>query len=212
MIWDTKDASRVGVIKVGEKITYKESYTQAVLSDALSKAYKDAMMANENAETASASANKALTAAIDAEHKASDASSKADGAVSTANSANNLANQAVTDSKKAQEEAKRIQEVSDEANAKAREAIAGFNRFDQVIKMDNTGLKIKASADENANTLQLTNDGMQISAVEKVVAEYTATQSRVKNLVAENFLYAGAHRFEKTTMNTEIGTGAFYVG
>lgn len=212
VIWDTKDASRVGVIKVGEKITYKESYTQPVLSDALSKAYKDAMTASENAETASASANKALSTAIDAEHKANDASSKADGAASTANNANNLANQAVTDSKATQEKAKEIQKASDEANAKAKEAIAGFNRFDQVIKMDSTGLKIKASADENANTLQLTNDGMQISAVEKVVAEYTATQSRVKNLVAENFLYAGAHRFEKTTMNTEIGTGAFYVG
>ena len=183
-----------------------------MLSDALSKAYKYAMTANENAETASASANKALSTAIDAEHKASDASSKAEGAVSTANSANNLANQAVTDSKKMQEEAKEIQKASDEANAKAKEAIAGFNRFDQVIKMDNAGLKIKASADENANTMQLTNDGMQISAAEKVVAEYTATQSRVNNLVAENYLYTGAHRFEETTMNTQVGTGVFYVG
>ena len=212
VIWDTKDASRVGMIKVGEKITYKESYTQAVLSDALSQAYKDAMIANENATNASTSASKALASALAAEHKANDASSKADGAVSSANNANNLANQAVTDSKVAQDKAKEIQKASDEATAKAKEAIAGFNRFDQVIKMDNTGLKIKASADENANTMQLTNDGMQISAAEKVVAEYTATQSRMKNLVAENYLYTGAHRFEKTTMNTQVGTGVFYVG
>lgn len=212
VIWDTKDASRVGVIKVGEKITYKESYTQPVLSDALSKAYKDAMIANENATNASTSASKALASALAAEHKANDASSKADGAVSSANNANNLANQAVTDSKDAQDKAKEIQKASDEATAKAKEAIEGFNRFDQVIKMDNTGLKIKASADENANTMQLTNDGMQISAAEKVVAEYTATQSRVNNLVAENYLYTGAHRFEKTTMNTQVGTGVFYVG
>lgn len=212
VIWDTKDASRVGVIKVGEKITYKESYTQPVLSDALSKAYKDAMIANENATNASTSASKALASALAAEHKANDASSKADGAVSSANNANNLANQAVTDSKDAQDKAKEIQKASDEATAKAKEAIEGFNRFDQVIKMDNTGLKIKASADENANTMQLTNDGMQISAAEKVVAEYTAIQSRVNNLVAENYLYTGAHRFEKTTMNTQVGTGVFFVG
>ena len=123
VIWDTKDASRVGVIKVGEKITYKESYTQPVLSDALSKAYKDAMIANENATNASTSASKALASALAAEHKANDASSKADGAVSSANNANNLANQAVTDSKDAQDKAKEIQKASDEATAKAKEAI-----------------------------------------------------------------------------------------
>ena len=103
-----------------------------------------------------------------------------------------------------------IQSTANSANEAALGVLESFNALHQVFYADNTGAHIRQSGTNNET--RVVSYGVEIIADSTKVAEFTKTQGRVSNLVADKFLYSGAHRQELITQDGEIGTGYFYTG
>ena len=155
-------------------------------------------------------ANKAMNNAIQAQGTSTDAFNKANQAQSSANDASNKAETAITSSKEAQSLATQAQSLANKANSDAYNAMEAIKAQNQVFYADSTGAHIRKAGTNNET--RVVADGVEIIADNTKVAEFTKTQGRVSNLVADKFLYVGAHRLEKLTQDGEVGTGFFWTG
>ena len=165
---------------------------------------------NNAASVAQDTANKAMNNAIQAQGTSTDAFNKANQAQSSANDASNKAETAITSSKEAQSLATQAQSLANKANSDAYNAMEAIKAQNQVFYADSTGAHIRKAGTNNET--RVVADGVEIIADNTKVAEFTKTQGRVSNLVADKFLYVGAHRLEKFTQDGEVGTGFFWTG
>lgn len=170
----------------------------------------DINSANNAAFVAQDTANKAMNNAIQAQGTSTDAFNKANQAQSSANDASNKAETAITSSKEAQSLATQAQSLANKANSDAYNAMEAIRAQNQVFYADSTGAHIRKAGTNNET--RVVADGVEIIADNTKVAEFTKTQGRVSNLVADKFLYVGAHRLEKFTQDDEVGTGFFWTG
>ena len=165
---------------------------------------------NNAASVAQDTANKAMNNAIQAQGTSTDAFNKANQAQSSANAASNKAETAITASKEAQSLATQAQSLANKANSDAYNAMEAIKAQNQVFYADSTGAHIRKAGTNNET--RVVADGVEIIADNTKVAEFTKTQGRVSNLVADKFLYVGSHRLEKFTQDGEVGTGFFWTG
>lgn len=165
---------------------------------------------NNAASVAQDTANKAMNNAIQAQGTSTDALNKANQAQSSADNASNKAETAITSSKEAQSLATQAQSLANKANSDAYNAMEAIKAQNQVFYADSTGAHIRKAGTNNET--RVVADGVEIIADNTKVAEFTKTQGRVSNLVADKFLYVGAHRLEKLTQDGEAGTGFFWTG
>ena len=170
----------------------------------------DINSANNAASVAQDTANKAMNNAIQAQGTSTDAFNKANQAQSSANAASNKAETAITSSKEAQSLATQAQSLANKANSDAYNAMEAIKAQNQVFYADSTGAHIRKAGTNNET--RVVADGVEIIADNTKVAEFTKTQGRVSNLVADKFLYVGSHRLEKFTQDGEVGTGFFWTG
>lgn len=170
----------------------------------------DINSANNAASVAQDTANKAMNNAIQAQGTSTDALNKANQAQSSADNASNKAETAITSSKEAQSLATQAQSLANKANSDAYNAMEAIKAQNQVFYADSTGAHIRKAGTNNET--RVVADGVEIIADNTKVAEFTKTQGRVSNLVADKFLYVGAHRLEKLTQDGEAGTGFFWTG
>ena len=170
----------------------------------------DINSANNAASVAQDTANKAMNNAIQAQGTSTDALNKANQAQSSADIASNKAETAITSSKEAQSLATQAQSLANKANSDAYNAMEAIKAQNQVFYADSTGAHIRKAGTNNET--RVVADGVEIIADSTKVAEFTKTQGRVSNLVADKFLYVGAHRLEKITQDGEVGTGFFWTG
>ena len=165
---------------------------------------------NNAASVAQDTANKAMNNAIQAQGTSTDAFNKANQAQSSANAASDKAETAITSSKEAQSLATQAQSLANKANSDAYNAMEAIKAQNQVFYADSTGAHIRKAGTNNET--RVVADGVEIIADNTKVAEFTKTQGRVSNLVADKFLYVGSHRLEKFTQDGEVGTGFFWTG
>lgn len=170
----------------------------------------DINSANNAASVAQDTANKAMNNAIQAQGTSTDAFNKANQAQSSANAASDKAEIAITSSKEAQTLATQAQSLANKANSDAYNAMEAIKAQNQVFYADSTGAHIRKAGTNNET--RVVADGVEIIADNTKVAEFTKTQGRVSNLVADKFLYVGSHRLEKFTQDGEVGTGFFWTG
>ena len=116
----------------------------------------------------------------------------------------------ITTNSDLQKKATELDKIAKEANKNAFNTMTSFNALNQCFYADPTGVHIKQSGTTNETIV--TASGVEIIADDVKVAEFTKTQGRVSNLVADKFLYVGAHRLEELTQDGEVGTGFFWTG
>lgn len=193
-------------------ITYTDNSTSTSYSvgSTIEGVQEDINSANNAASVAQDTANKAMNNAIQAQGTSTDAFNKANQAQSSADNASNKAETAITSSKEAQTLATQAQSLANKANSDAYNAMEAIKAQNQVFYADSTGAHIRKAGTNNET--RVVADGVEIIADNTKVAEFTKTQGRVLNLVADKFLYVGAHRMEKLTQDGEVGTGFFWTG
>lgn len=193
-------------------ITYTDNSTSTSYSvgSTIEGVQEDINSANNAASVAQDTANKAMNNAIQAQGTSTDALNKANQAQSSADIASNKAETAITSSKEAQSLATQAQSLANKANSDAYNAMEAIKAQNQVFYADSTGAHIRKAGTNNET--RVVADGVEIIADSTKVAEFTKTQGRVSNLVADKFLYVGAHRLEKITQDGEVGTGFFWTG
>ena len=193
-------------------ITYTDNSTSTSYSvgSTIEGVQEDINSAKNAASVAQDTANKAMNNAIQAQGTSTDALNKANQAQSSADNASNKAETAITSSKEAQSLATQAQSLANKANSDAYNAMEAIKAQNQVFYADSTGAHIRKAGTNNET--RVVADGVEIIADNTKVAEFTKTQGRVSNLVADKFLYVGAHRLEKLTQNGEVGTGFFWTG
>ena len=193
-------------------ITYTDNSTSTSYSvgSTIEGVQEDINSAKNAASVAQDIANKAMNNAIQAQGTSTDAFNKANQAQSSANAASNKAETAITSSKEAQALATQAQSLANKANSDAYNAMEAIKAQNQVFYADSTGAHIRKAGTNNET--RVVADGVEIIADNTKVAEFTKTQGRVSNLVADKFLYVGAHRLEKFTQDGEVGTGFFWTG
>ena len=116
----------------------------------------------------------------------------------------------ITTNSNLQTKAAELDEIAKRADTNAFNTMTSFNALNQCFYADSTGAHIRQSGTTNETIA--TASGIEIIADNAKVAEFTKTQGRVTNLVADKFLYVGAHRLEKLTQDGEVGTGFFWTG
>ena len=193
-------------------ITYTDNSTSTSYSvgSTIEGVQEDINSAKNAASVAQDTANKAMNNAIQAQGTSTDAFNKANQAQSSADNASNKAETAITSSKEAQSLATQAQSLANKANSDAYNAMEAIKAQNQVFYADSTGAHIRKAGTNNET--RVVADGVEIIADNTKVAEFTKTQGRVSNLVADKFLYVGAHRLEKFTQDGEVGTGFFWTG
>ncbi len=152
-------------------------------------------------------------AASDAK-QANDRIANIDGTLSTTGETiktlNSKIDGAITTNSDLQKKATELDKIAKEANKNAFNTMTSFNALNQCFYADSTGAHIRQSGTTNETIA--TASGIEIVADDVKVAEFTKTQGRVSNLVADKFLYVGAHRLEKLTQDGEVGTGFYWTG
>ena len=193
-------------------ITYTDNSTSTSYSvgSTIEGVQEDINAAKNAASVAQDTANKAMNNAIQAQGTSTDAFNKANQAQSSANAASDKAETAITSSKEAQTLATQAQSLANKANSDAYNAMEAIKAQNQVFYADSTGAHIRKAGTNNET--RVVADGVEIIADNTKVAEFTKTQGRVSNLVADKFLYVGAHRLEKFTQDGEDGTGFLWTG
>ena len=193
-------------------ITYTDNSTSTSYSvgSTIEGVQEDINSAKNAASVAQDTANKAMNNAIQAQGTSTDAFNKANQAQSSADNASNKAETAITSSKEAQSLATQAQSLANKANSDAYNAMEAIKAQNQVFYADSTGAHIRKAGTNNET--RVVADGVEIIADNTKVAEFTKTQGRVSNLVADKFLYVGSHRLEKFTQDGEVGTGFFWTG
>ena len=166
------------------------------VDEGINNAQSSADKANTNASNAQQNANNALDAANKAD-------AKADQATSDAASANTAA-------QIAKKQADAAQAKSDEANRLANSAWTGVTTLEQVVKVDQSGVKVLESANSK-NYANMQSTGLHVFNNDTQVAQF-GEESKMRNLAVQDYLMFGAHRAEMRIEDGEEGTAFFHVG
>ena len=166
------------------------------VDEGINNAQSSADKANTNASNAQQNANNALDAANKAD-------AKADQATSDAASANTAA-------QIAKKQADAAQAKSDEANRLANSAWTGVTTLAQVVKIDQSGVKVLESANSK-NYANMQSTGLHVFNNDAQVAQF-GEESKMRNLAVQDYLMFGAHRAEMRIEDGEEGTAFFHVG
>ena len=166
------------------------------VTNKIDSAQSSADKANTNASNAQQNANNALDAANKADAKADQATSDA--------AAASLAAQ------KAKDQADAAQAKSDEANRLANSAWTGVTTLEQVVKVDQGGVKVLEAANSK-NYAKMQSNGLHVFTNENQVAQF-GEESKMRNLAVQDYLMFGAHRAEMRIEDGEEGTAFFHVG
>ena len=166
------------------------------VDEGINNAQSSADKANTNASNAQQNANNALDAANKAD-------AKADQATSDAASANTAA-------QIAKKQADAAQAKSDEANRLANSAWTGVTTLAQVVKIDQSGVKVLESANSK-NYANMQSTGLHVFNNDAQVAQF-GEESKMRNLAVQDYLMFGAHRAEMRIEDGEDGTSFFHVG
>ena len=166
------------------------------VTNKIDSAQSSADKANTNASNAQQNANNALDAANKADAKADQATSDA--------AAASLAAQ------KAKDQADAAQAKSDEANRLANSAWTGVTTLEQVVKVDQGGVKVLEAANSK-NYAKMQSNGLHVFTNENQVAQF-GEESKMRNLAVQDYLMFSAHRAEMRIEDGEEGTAFFHVG
>ena len=166
------------------------------VTNKIDSAQSSADKANTNASNAQQNANNALDAANKADAKADQATSDA--------AAASLAAQ------KAKDQADAAQAKSDEANRLANSARTGVTTLEQVVKVDQGGVKVLEAANSK-NYAKMQSNGLHVFTNENQVAQF-GEESKMRNLAVQDYFMFSAHRAETKIEDGEEGTAFFHVG
>ena len=166
------------------------------VDEGINNAQSSADKANTNASNAQQNANNALDAANKAD-------AKADQATSDAASANTAA-------QIAKKQADAAQAKSDEANRLANSAWTGVTTLAQVVKIDQSGVKVLESANSK-NYANMQSTGLHVFNNDDQVAQF-GEESKMRNLAVQDYLMFGAHRAELLLINGIQGTAFYWIG
>ena len=166
------------------------------VTNKIDSAQSSADKANTNASNAQQNANNALDAANKADAKADQATSDA--------AAASLAAQ------KAKDQADAAQAKSDEANRLANSAWTGVTTLAQVVKIDQSGVKVLESANSK-NYANMQSTGLHVFNNDAQVAQF-GEESKMRNLAVQDYLMFGAHRAELLIINGIQGTAFYWIG
>ena len=166
------------------------------VDEGINNAQSSADKANTNASNAQQNANNALDAANKAD-------AKADQATSDAASANTAA-------QIAKKQADAAQAKSDEANRLANSAWTGVTTLEQVVKVDQGGVKVLEAANSK-NYAKMQSNGLHVFTNENQVAQF-GEESKMRNLAVQDYFMFSAHRAETKIEDGEEGTAFFHVG
>ena len=161
--------------------------------------------------------NNAQSSADKANTNASNAQSTANNAQDTANKADAKADQATSDAAAAssaaqiaKKQAEIAQKASDDANRLANSAWTGVSTLEQVVKVDQNGVKVLEAANSK-NYAKMQSNGLHVFTNENQVAQF-GEESKMRNLAVQDYLMFGSHRAELSTINEEQGTAFYWIG
>lgn len=166
------------------------------VTNKIDSAQSSADKANTNASNAQNTANNALDAANKADEKADQATSDA----ASANTAAQIA----------KKQAEAAQKASDDANRIANSAWTGVSTLEQVVKVDQGGVKVLEAANSK-NYAKMQSNGLHVFTNENQVAQF-GEESKMRNLAVQDYLMFGAHRAELLTVNGVQGTAFYWIG
>ena len=161
--------------------------------------------------------NNAQSSADKANTNASNAQNIANNAQNTANKANEKADQAKSDAdfantaaQIAKKQADAAQKASDDANRLANSAWTGVSTLDQVVKVDQNGVKVLEAANSK-NYAKMQSTGLHVFTNDAQVAQF-GEESKMRNLAVQDYFMFGAHRAELLPINGEQGTAFYWIG
>lgn len=161
--------------------------------------------------------NNAQSSADKANTNASNAQSTANNAQDTANKADAKADQATSDAAAAssaaqiaKKQAEIAQKASDDANRLANSAWTGVSTLEQVVKVDQNGVKVLEAANSK-NYAKMQSNGLHVFTNENQVAQF-GEESKMRNLAVQDYFMFSAHRAELSTINEEQGTAFYWIG
>ncbi len=163
----------------------------------------DISNAQSSADRANTNASNAQNSATNAQNIANDASSKADHAQSSADAA-------TTAAQVAKEQAEAAQKASNDANKLANSAWTGVSALEQVVKVDQGGVKVLEAANSK-NYAKMQSTGLHVFTNETQVAQF-GEESKMRNLAVQDYLMFGAHRAELIAINGTQGTAFYWIG
>lgn len=159
--------------------------------------------AQSSADKANTNASNAQNTANNAQDAANKADEKADQAISDAASANTAA-------QIAKKQADAAQKASNDANRLANGAWTGVTTLEQVVKVDQGGVKVLEAANSK-NYAKMQSTGLHVFNNDAQVAQF-GKESKMRNLAVQDYLMFGAHRAELLTINEEQGTAFYWIG
>lgn len=159
--------------------------------------------AQSSADKANTNASNAQNAADNAQDTANKADAKADQAKSDAASANTAA-------QIAKKQADEAQKASNDANKLANSAWTGVTTLEQVVKVDQGGVKVLESANSK-NYAKMQSTGLHVFNNDAQVAQF-GEESKMRNLAVQDYLMFGAHRAELLLINGTQGTAFYWIG
>ena len=161
-------------------------------------------------DSAQLSADKANTSASNAQNSANNAQNTANDASSKANHAQSSADSATAVAQAAKEQAEIAQKASNDANELAHSAWTGVSELAQVVKIDQSGVKVLESANSK-NYANMQSTGLHVFNNDAQVAQF-GEESKMRNLAVQDYLMFGAHRAELLLINGIQGTAFYWIG
>lgn len=159
--------------------------------------------AQSSADKANTSASNAQNTANNAQDTANKADEKADQATSDAASANTAA-------QIAKKQADAAQKASNDANKLANSAWTGVSTLEQVVKVDQNGVKVLEAANSK-NYAKMQSTGLHVFTNDVQVAQF-GEESKMRNLAVQDYFMFGAHRAELLPIKGEQGTAFYWIG
>ena len=185
-------------------------YTFETYDQQMTEASKKANDASNKADNAQSSADKANTNASNAQNTANNAQDVANKADAKADLATSDAAAASSAAQVAKKQADAAQKASDDANRLANSAWTGVSTLEQVVKVDQNGVKVLEAANSK-NYAKMQSNGLHVFTNENQVAQF-GEESKMRNLAVQDYLMFGAHRAELSTINGEQVTAFYWIG
>lgn len=165
---------------------------------------------DEGINNAQSSADKANTSASNAQNTANNALDAANKADAKADQATSDAESANTAAQTAKKQADAAQKASNNANELANSAWKGVSTLEQVVKVDQGGVKVLEAANSK-NYAKMQSTGLHVFTNDVQVAQF-GEESKMRNLAVQDYFMFGAHRAELLTVNGVQGTAFYWIG
>lgn len=185
-------------------------YTFETYDQQMTEASKKANDASNKADNAQSSADKANTNASNAQNSANNALDAANKADAKADQATSDAESANTAAQTAKKQADAAQKASNNANELANSAWKGVSTLEQVVKVDQGGVKVLEAANSK-NYAKMQSTGLHVFTNDVQVAQF-GEESKMRNLAVQDYFMFGAHRAELLTVNGVQGTAFYWIG